>query len=69
MKVLTSSKKHCRALVVTDEHFCSLTVIRGGSWHCDAASCRSAARDGYAPINTLANVGFRPVFSSAAAAE
>lgn len=37
----------------------SLRVSRGGSWYCNAESCRSAGRFGREPDSHFANLGFR----------
>ena len=38
-------------------------VIRGGCWHCNGSSCRSAIRFGSEPGLRLADIGFRVVLS------
>ncbi len=42
----------------------SLRVNRGGSWHYEAASCRSAVRYGNVPSYRFRNYGFRVALSS-----
>ncbi len=44
----------------------SSRVIRGGSWSCNARSCRSAHRNGAAPNVRNLCLGFRPVLASPA---
>jgi formylglycine-generating enzyme required for sulfatase activity len=39
-------------------------VVRGGNWSSAPASCRSAARDRYRPVNRYDVVGFRIVVSA-----
>ena len=47
------------ALDPVKEEGASARVLRGGSWGCDAGSCRSAYRDGYEPDYRFNDFGFR----------
>lgn len=39
-------------------------VLRGGSWHTDANSCRSAVRNRYYPFSADSNFGFRVILKA-----
>ncbi|MEO1612330.1 MAG: SUMF1/EgtB/PvdO family nonheme iron enzyme, partial [Pseudomonadota bacterium] len=47
----------------------AVRVVRGGSWDDDARDCRSAYRDGIAPVDRLGPVGFRPARGQAMGAQ